>query len=125
MKPITIILLAGILLLSIAGAQDKPTATGQEDPMPTLVKRADPKYPDAALKAKIQGTVYIQALVNTEGKVAEVKVIKSDAKELDSAAIDAAKNFVFEAAKAKGKPVATWVTIPFKFRLEEKKDAKK
>lgn len=125
MKTIVAILMIGVVLLSAGMAQDKPVAGAKEDPMPTLVKRADPMYPKSALKAGIEGTVYVKALVDTEGKVARVEVVKSDAKELDSAAIDAAKKFTFKAAVSSGKPVEAWVTIPFKFKLSDGKDVKK
>ena len=125
MKTIVAILVIGVVLLFAGMAQDKPAAGAKGDPMPTLVKRADPAYPKSALEAGIEGTVYVKALVDTDGKVAKVEIIKSDAKELDKAALDAAKKFTFEAAVSGGKPVEVWVTIPFKFKLADGKDAKK
>jgi TonB family protein len=124
MKLITMLLVAVSVLTQYGIFQDEKLAPSQ-DPLPTLVTRADPKYPDAALKAKIQGTVYIKALVDINGAVAKAEVIKSDAKELNAAALDAAKRFVFKAAVSNGKPVEVWVTIPFRFKLEEKGDVKK
>jgi len=34
----------------------------------------------------------------------------------------AAKEYRFTPSEIKGKPVAVWVTIPFKFKLAEKKE---
>lgn len=89
----------------------------QVDVMPTLISRKDPHYPETALKAGIEGMVYVKILVGTDGKPMQVDVVKSDAEVLNAAAVDAAKQFVFTPASKDNKPVDVWVTVPFKFKL--------
>jgi protein TonB len=92
---------------------------------PKLVKRADPVYPDEAKKAKIEGSVFVGATISANGTVTAAKVIKSSAKELDQAALDAAKGFVFEPWSPDGTtPDNVMVTIPFKFKLVDDKKKK-
>ena len=87
-----------------------------------MVKRVPPKYPEAARKRGQQGTVMLQALVNTQGLPVKVHVLpgKGLAPDLDQAAVDAVRQWVFEPAKAKGKPVEIRIQIPVKYRLADK-----
>ncbi len=90
------------------------------DVQPTLKKKANPVYPKAALAAGIEGAVYIRLLVDKEGKVQDVKIVRSENDALNQSAIDAARQYEFAPATAAGKPVAVWVTVPFKFKIAEK-----
>jgi protein TonB len=78
-----------------------------------------PTYPDIAKQAGIEGTVILQLLVDTGGKVLNAKVLKSLHPELDKAAIDAAYRTTFYPAKQRDKPVKVWVSYPIRFVLEE------
>ncbi|MFH1050155.1 MAG: M56 family metallopeptidase [bacterium] len=80
------------------------------------------KYPEEARKKGITGTVYVRALVGTDGKVKETKIESSENDILSEAAVKAIESTVFEPAMDKGKKVQAWVTIPVKFQLGEKKD---
>ncbi len=84
---------------------------------PVIVKRIEPKYPDLALRAGLEGTVYVKVWVDKEGKVRKVVLLKSDAPIFEDAAIAAAKQWVFTPAVMQKGPVSVWVSIPFKFRL--------
>lgn len=78
-----------------------------------------PRYPDIAKQAGIEGTVILQLLVETNGKVLKAKVLKSLHPELDKSAIDAAYRTTFYPAKQRDKPVKVWVSYPIRFVLEE------
>ncbi len=84
---------------------------------PTVVKRVEPKYPDLALRAGLEGNVFVKVWVDKEGKVRKVVLLKSDAPIFEEAAIDAAKQWVFTPAVMQKGPVSVWVSIPFRFRL--------
>jgi len=95
------------------------------DQMPKMdIKKfiANFKYPEEARKNGISGTVYIKALIGTDGKVQKTKVEASDNDILSDAAVKSLKATMFEPAMDKGKKVEAWVTIPVKFKLEEKKE---
>jgi periplasmic protein TonB len=84
---------------------------------PTVVKRVEPKYPDLALRAGLEGNVFVKVWVDKEGKVRKVVLLKSDAPIFEEAAIAAANQWVFTPAVMQKGPVSVWVSIPFRFRL--------
>jgi TonB family protein len=97
-----------------------PADITQVDREPVLKKRADPRYPDVARKAGIEGKVWVKLWIGTDGKVADAQLIKTDHEALVEASLDAARKFEFEPAIMKGKPTAVWVTVPFAFKLADK-----
>ena len=123
------IILAILLCLSIATALASRQEAGKEktnvDVMPVVVTRVMPKYPDAARKDHLEGKVYLNVLVDAKGRVEKVEVLKSDATTFNEAAIASAKEWTFKPALKDGEPVATRVTIPFQFRLDETKGGEK
>ena len=84
--------------------------------LPEAITKTAPIYPDIAREAGVDGTVMVQALVGKDGKVHDVRVVKSYPM-LDAAAITAVKQWVFKPALSNNKPVAVWVAIPVKFSL--------
>jgi len=82
--------------------------------LPEAIEKPRPEYPEAARRAGIEGTVLVQALVGTDGRVKDTKVVKS-VPGLDDAAIAAVKKWVFKPALGHGEPVAVWVAVPVKF----------
>jgi TonB family protein len=97
-----------------------PPDVAQVDREPVLKKKAEPRYPELAKKAGIEGKVWVKLRIDTDGKVIDAQLIKADHESLVEAALEAAKKFEFEPAIMKGKPVAVWVTVPFAFKLAEK-----
>ena len=84
--------------------------------LPEAISKPSPVYPELARDAGVDGTVMVQALVGKDGKVKDVKVVKS-IQMLDQAALDAVKNWVFKPALSNNKPVAVWVAVPVRFSL--------
>jgi periplasmic protein TonB len=87
---------------------------------PTVVKRVEPKYPEVASRAGLEGTVFVKVWVDKEGKVRKAVVIKSDSPIFEEAARQAAEQFVFTPAVMQKGPVSVWVSIPFRFKLANK-----
>jgi len=87
--------------------------------MPVVKKRVDPNYPKAAMKAKVQGEVEVEAVVLEDGTIGDVRVTKAlDAKfGLDESAVLAVKRWVFEPATLHGSPVSAICTMTLEFRL--------
>jgi protein TonB len=81
-------------------------------------------YPEEALKNGLEGTVYVKIWVNTEGKVVDAAIQKSDAEIFNQPSLDAAKQFQFTPALKDGLPVSVWVTVPFKYKLADKAEKK-
>jgi TonB family protein len=84
---------------------------------PLLVESPAPIYPELARMAQIEGTVNVRALVGKDGRVKEAFVLKRGNDLLDKAALDAVAGYVFLPALQNQRPVAVWVTIPFRFSL--------
>ena len=84
--------------------------------LPEPITRVQPIYPDLAREAGVDGTVNVQALVGKDGKVRDVRVVKSIPM-LDEAARAAVRQWVFKPALSNNKPVAVWVAVPVKFSL--------
>ena len=88
------------------------TAT-DEAAEPVYTVRAD--YPDIARQAGVEGTVVVQALVGTDGRVRDTRVVRSIPM-LNGAALEAVRQWRFKPAATSGKPVAAWVSVPIAFR---------
>ena len=85
--------------------------------LPVVIRRTEPVYPELAVKAGLTGKVWLKMLVDREGKVRKVLVVKSDADIFSEAAIDAARQWLFVPAVMNGGPVTVWVTVPFTFKM--------
>jgi TonB family protein len=92
---------------------------------PELVKESYvlPEYPEIARKKGIGGEVLLDVTVKVDGTVGAV-VLKEGVPEypaFDKNAEAAVRKWKFEPATEDGKPVEMTVTIPVKFRLDDKK----
>jgi protein TonB len=86
---------------------------------PSPIKNPAPAYPEIARRAGVEGTVWVKIWVDKEGKAKKAQVIKSDAELFNQNAIDAALQWTFTPAVMNNGPVAVWVSIPFKFKLNQ------
>ncbi len=85
-------------------------------PRPKSVVKPD--YPQIAKQAGIEGTVVLQLLIDTDGRVLKTKVLKSITPDIDEAAMKAAYATIFYPAKQRDKPVRVWVSLPVIFKLK-------
>lgn len=92
------------------------------DTPPSVIHRVEPKYPEVAKRAGMEGKVWLKIWIDTSGTAREVVVLKSDADVFNAPAIEAARGFRFTPAYNKNRPVDVWVSVPFKFVLAEKAD---
>ena len=87
---------------------------------PVQITSVQPIYPELAQKANITGTVWVKALVDKEGKVRNVLIVKDSGANagFEEAAIEAAKQTVWKPAISNGQPIAVWVTYKVEFKLK-------
>ncbi|MCX6537505.1 MAG: energy transducer TonB [Acidobacteria bacterium] len=85
--------------------------------MPVLVAEVKPQYTAEAKSAKIQGTVMLECVVLTDGKVGHCGVLRSLDPGLDQQAIKSAQQWTFKPGMKDGRPVATRVEIELTFSL--------
>lgn len=79
------------------------------------------KYPQTALRDGIQGTVVVQFVIEKDGKVTNVKVVKGVDEELDEEALKVVSaSPKWKAGKVSGAKVRTSISLPVEFRLEKK-----
>lgn len=77
-------------------------------------------YPREALVDKAEGTVIVSFIVNTNGSISKIKVVKGIHKALDKVASDAVRGMpLWKAGKILGKAVRTQVNLPIRFMLPE------
>lgn len=84
---------------------------------PEIVVRATPVYPELAIRANLEGKVWVNILVDKQGKVKNAIIAKSNQEIFNEAALKAAMQYSFTPALQNNKPVAVWVVVPFKFEL--------
>jgi TonB family protein len=89
--------------------------------LPTVVREVKPAYTPEAMERKIQGSVWLEAVVLETGDVGEVQISRSlDAEYgLDRQAILATEKWKFRPGTKDGKPVAVLVTIELTFTLKK------
>lgn len=89
--------------------------------MPQPITKVNPFYPELAVKAGLEGRVFVKALVGKDGKVIDAVVVDNAGEKspeiFHQTALEAAKQWTFTPAELQGKPVEVWVAIPFKFGL--------
>jgi protein TonB len=77
-----------------------------------------PRYPEAARRAGAQGVTTLRVRVLENGRVGEVVVDQSAGfRDLDVAAMEAVKKWLFEPARRGKEAVSVWVMLPVKFEL--------
>lgn len=74
-------------------------------------------YPEKAREEKLQGKVFVNALIDEDGNVEKVSIDKSANELLDKAAMEAIKKVKFTPGELNGKKVKAEVIIPVLFKL--------
>jgi TonB family protein len=86
---------------------------------PVLLTQTRLRYPPLALERRLAGTVWLNALVDETGAVAEVTLVRASPRGLDfeDAATRHARTRVYRPATKQGVPVRVWVPLVVEFRL--------
>jgi TonB family protein len=84
---------------------------------PKLIKEVKPIYPEEARKAGVAGTVIIEATTDVYGRVINTKILRS-IPELDQAAMDAVKQWIYEPKIIDEKPRGVIFIVTIIFRLK-------
>ena len=84
---------------------------------PSVLSKVEPEYSEEARKAKWQGTVVLQLVVDDMGRPQNLKVLRSLGLGLDQKAIEAVEKWRFKPGMKDGKPVPVMATIEVNFRL--------
>jgi TonB family protein len=87
--------------------------------LPEVIREVKPAYTAEAMRAKVQGVVWLECIVMPDGTIGDVKVTKSldPVFGLDQEAIKAARQWRFRPGIRQGQPVPVIITIELTFTL--------
>jgi TonB family protein len=87
---------------------------------PRLIKSSRPDYTAEAMRAKVTGTVKLEAVVKPDGTVGEVRVVRSLDRKfgLDDSAVKSAKQYRFTPGTKDGMAVPVLVSFEVQFTLK-------
>jgi len=91
----------------------KPGAT-----TPDAQQKTDPGYPIELMRANVQGTVTLYAVIHSDGTVADIRVLASPDDRLDAFAKSALARWKFRPATRDGQPVAIEAVVMIPFRAK-------
>ena len=74
------------------------------------------EYPEIAIRAGVEGKVFVRAFVDETGTVTSAEIVKGIGAGCDEAALDAIQKTKFTPGKQRGKPIKVQVTIPVVFK---------
>jgi TonB family protein len=103
-----------LLLATHAPFAQEPIRVGTNVQASKLIHRVEPVYPAEALAARVAGTVILQVEVSAAGDVSDVKVLRGHPL-LDSAAIEAVKQWRYSSTLLNGVPVPVMATVTVMF----------
>ena len=86
--------------------------------LPSFLSKIEPVYPSAEQHAGTQATVLAEIMLDKEGKVLDIKIVKSAGLYFDNAVIDAIRKSRFNPGLIEQEPVAVKVLLPFRFKLK-------
>lgn len=106
--------IGGVLGGVLGGTGTGPVLDYDQAPRPIKITR--PQYPQEAFIKKVEGTVLVEILIDSQGRVVRARVLQSIPL-LDAAALQTVYQWVFQPAVKHGRPVATIAQAPVAFRI--------
>lgn len=95
-----------------------PMRVGGDVKAPVAINRKEPNYTDLARKAHVTGVVIVEAVIDSNGNVDRVKVLKGLPMGLSEEAVEAVKAWHFKPGTYEGKPVDVIFTLTVNFKLD-------
>jgi TonB family protein len=84
---------------------DEPYRVGKGVQAPVKISGAAPVYTELARRARVAGTVVVEAIIDQQGDVTNAQVLRGLPMGLDRAAVNAVQTWKFKPATLNGKPV--------------------
>jgi TonB family protein len=78
----------------------------------------EPVYTETARKARIEGIVIIETIIDRQGNVTDARMLKGLPLGLDQSALDAVKKWKFKPGTLNGQPVPVIFTLTVTFKLQ-------
>jgi periplasmic protein TonB len=112
----------------VLGVPDAPPPPEPEGPVrfvaggnitePVKINAPQPKYPEAARRAKMQGVVVLECTISKQGNVEDVKVLRGLPLGLTESAVDAVNKWKFKPSTLNGRPVEVIYVLTVRFTLQ-------
>lgn len=93
-----------------------PIRIGGQVKEPALVHRVEPVYPSIAVARQLEGMVILEAIVDEEGRVESVRVLRSH-KIFEDAAVEAVRQWRYSPVLLNGRPEKFILTVVVSFTL--------
>src|SRR5262245_9047915 len=106
--------LGGFVAARAVAQEEPPKVAGSDVPPPKRSHLVLPEYPAEAQEKGQHGIVILELLIDTQGKVENIRVIRS-IPPFDEPAVAAAKQWEYEVTRVDGKPVKVLLTVPITF----------
>lgn len=84
---------------------------------PEILYREKAKYTEAARQNRVQGTVLLSIIFSADGRITNVRVVRSLPDGMDDEAVKAASEIVFLPALKNGRPVSVRMSVEYSFNL--------
>lgn len=110
-------------VVSYYDCDQRPTFLNSADIAPFMEKWVYPnlKYPEGAVRDGVQGRVMVDFIIDKDGKVTDVRVVRGIDIELDEEAVRViSASPKWKPGRVNGQKVRTSITVPVEFRLKKK-----
>ena len=109
----------GVTLAPPPPQAPKVYAIGGDIKEPRLLKRVEPSYPAVAKVAKMQGPVYVEAIIGRDGRVRDAKATGgAPFPALREAAVAAVEQWIYSPTTLNGQPVEVQLSVVVHFELK-------
>ncbi|HEX8153795.1 MAG TPA: energy transducer TonB [Thermoanaerobaculia bacterium] len=96
-----------------------PMRVGGDVSAPTVANRVNPEYTEPARRAKVTGVVVVEAVIDKNGNVDRVRIVRDLPMGLGEAAVRAVKQWKFKPGRYGGQPVDVIFNLTVNFTLNE------
>ena len=94
-----------------------PVRVGGDIQEPERIHYVAPEYPEEARRARLEGFVILQAIIDRQGNVRDAEVLRGLDLSLDQAALEAVRQWKYTPSYYNGEAVEVIVTVNVVFRL--------
>jgi protein TonB len=101
-----------------AAASAAPLTVGGAVTRPEPIFTVPPVYTELARRARVQGTVIVQAIIDEQGRVTDVQIIKPLTMGLDRSAVEAVQKWRFKPATLHGRAVKVYYKLTVRFEVQ-------
>ncbi len=85
---------------------------------PEPVRQVQPRYTENARRAGVQGVVILEAIIDEQGNVDNVRILRGLPMGLDREAVAAVQQWKFRPARMASKPVKVYFTLTVNFTIQ-------